>query len=121
MKIRHFDTIEQEREYNAKKRLRRNNVIALIIILPVLALSVSAYANSKRNDYTDLFKAIKNGELFEPDFLILFAIMAAITGSFCFLFRKKESRKAKLFSGAATAAVGIIMICMLIIMCIKAI
>ncbi len=119
MKIRHFDSIEQE--YNAKKRLRRNNVIALIIILPILTLCILVSASGKSKGYAELFKEIKSGELFEPDFLILFAVMAVITAVICFLFRKKEPRKTKLFSGAVTAAVGITMIGMLIIMCIKAI
>ena len=67
------------------------------------------------------FKAVKSGEIFDFGFLILLGVVAVITAMICLIFRKKEHSNAKLISGAITAAAGITMIGMLIIMCVNAV
>lgn len=121
MKDRYFDTIEQEQKYYAKKKLRRNNIIALIIIIPVIALVLYLRFMKSKDKFINFFYAIKSGEIFNPEYLAMLGIIAVIAAVICLIFRKKETNKSKLISGAVTAAAGITMIGMMIIICVKAI
>lgn len=121
MKPKLFDSYEQEQQYNAKKKPVRNNIIALVIIIPIIGLALWLKFIRNKDKFVKFFYAIKSGEIFDIGFLILLGVAAVITAMICLIFRKKEHSNAKLISGAITAAAGITMIGMLIIMCVNAV
>lgn len=121
MKIRHFDSSKQEKEYDAKSKLRRNNFIALCIIVPVLVLALFLKLNRIKVKYSEFFKAIRNGGIFEAEFFALIGVIAVITTIICIIFRKKEHSRATLIKGAVTVATGIVLIGIFVFMCVKSI
>lgn len=104
-----------------KKKLVRNNIIALVIIIPIIGLALWLKFIRNKDKFIEFFYAVKNGEIFIPEYLAALGIIAVIATIICLIFRKKETKKSKLISQAITAAVGITMIGMMIIICVKAV
>lgn len=96
------------------------DIIALSVIVPVLALALYAKLKESEDRCSEFFTAVKNGELFDTGFFVLLGIMAVIAAVICLIFRKRETKKSKLISGAICASAGIVMTGMLIAMCVKA-
>lgn len=64
---------------------------------------------------------IRSSRIFEAEFFALIGVIAVITTIICVIFRKKECGRAALIKGAVTAATGVVLIGMLVLMCVKSI
>lgn len=112
MKKIYFDTVQEEAEYNKKRKNRKDKLIGALIFIPIAAV----YLFIKFGDKLDILAE----DLKDPQFYFFAGLILIIALIIYLIFRKREKNKNTLFKYSIVAAAGIVMIGMFIVMCLKA-
>ncbi len=70
------NTAQKQRSPKKASQRHIGNIIALSVIVPVLAPALYTKLKRSEDRYSELFAAVKSGELFDTGFFVLLGIMA---------------------------------------------